>query len=619
MKKKLKKFFCLCVLIVPLVSIILFNLVAVLYPTPTIDKPYQIEVIDDHDETIYSRHFNGFGSYVPLSDISLPMQKCLINAEDQKFYKHWGFDYTRIISSLFQNITSKKLQSGGSTITQQYARTIYLSNDKTLKRKIKEAIITRKMEMSLSKEEILEGYLNCAYFGHNIYGIDQASYFFFNELPSNLTWSQSALLAGILSAPNDYSPLNNLDLANKKKEQVLTRLLNTKQIDQRIYEDGMKEQLFFNFQKKTNENKHIMYFHDAMVNELKKSDYFTSSYLRQGLRINSTLDKDVMNIISNTVQDLNLKSEDQEVAIVVMKPNTGDVLGLLGGIDYENSSYNRAISAKRQTGSAIKPLLYYLALENGLTPLTKMKSEPTTFYIEGIGEYSPKNANEIYANRDINMVEAIAYSDNIYATKTTLLLGSNTLKDALSQFGIEDIIANPTIGLGTNLLTPLELASIYNTFASEGKFYKPRFIKAIKTPYEKTKTFSNPLVFELNKQSTLTLNYLLRAPFDKSLTTYQAPSLAKYQTNKRFAGKTGSTDFDSWVCGFNPNYTITVFVGQDKNEPLKNGSLAKQIFTTIANKLTESDSDIFYSPMQNMKPFTLTNPTNKSQSFIYYT
>ncbi len=617
-RKKRLRAILLVLFIVPLLTMGLFNVGVYFSRSLNIHHPYEIEVLDRTGESQYKRLFYGYGEYLPTERINDYMEMCVIMSEDQHFYSHWGFDYPRIVSSFFQNLFSSGIVSGGSTITQQLARTIYLNNDKTYSRKINEAFITRKLEMMYSKHEILEAYLNSAYFGHNIYGIDEASYFFFAKSPIDLTLAECALLTGILSSPNNYSPANSYENAIIKQRQVLKKLLKAKKISQLEHDTAYDQPLNFTFNKKNHDNSHLLYYHDAMKTELTDLGINTLDNQRIGLKVQSTLDMDVMNKISSIVNSYHIDNSKQEIGVVVMKPNSGDVLGLIGGVNYEDSQFNRAINSQRQTGSSIKPLLYYLALENNLTPLTEMISEPTDFYIKDVGKYSPSNANDKYANGPITMLEALAVSDNIYATKTTLLLGSQTLKNALVAFGVKDAVANPTIGLGTNEMTPLTLASIYNTFASEGKYYEPKLIKSAYVGSELVYRTNNAYRFSLDRDNTLILNYMLRAPFDKNLSTFATPSLANYQTKNRFAGKTGTTDTDSWVVGFNPNYTIAVYMGTDGNEPLESGNLTKQIFVDIADALTHRDGDVFFSPSNKMKPFCMRNNVTNKLSNTYY-
>lgn len=592
---------------------LLLNLVIYLGPNYVFYRPYDVTLYGEDEHMVYSRHFYQEGQYVELENIPTHTIHALIASEDKRFYQHHGLDYARIIKSAWNDLWNGNFSEGGSTITQQYARTIFLSNEKTLSRKLKEAWIARKIEMTYSKEQILEGYLNSAYFGHNLYGIGQASYYFFHKFPSELTIAESALLIGLLSSPTAFSPENNQALAENKKNTVLKKMFEQNYITNREYLEATKEELTYSFSFPNQTSSQMLYYYDGVIKELEDRQMNTPYNQRIGLNIYSSFNQEIQNKIEKIISQHHFSSE---ISVIVMKPYSGDILAMIGGKNYEDSPFNRAIYAKRQTGSAIKPLLYYLGLENGMTPLTKMKSEPTTFFIDGIGEYSPRNANDQYAYRDITMLEAIALSDNIYATKTTLLLGSDCLQNLLKYFGITDAEANPTIGLGSNIMTPLQLTSIFNTFASEGAYYQPTFLKRVErktgeTIYQKS---AKPK-FHLGRNSVIQLNYLLRSPFDRALKTYATPSMLSYEPKARFSVKTGTTDSDRWVIGYNPQYTISVWMGNDENNTFQDGSTAKVIFHDIANAIMERHKDYFY-PTYQLKPFYYQG--NGINSYSYY-
>ncbi len=611
MKKKKKGIF-LILLVSPMIISFIINSLIFLGPGYYPYHYSEVVVQDINDEYVFTRHFNSFSSYVEIEQIPEHLIKALIASEDKRFYKHHGLDYGRIIKSAFTNLINQDISQGGSTITQQYARTLYLSNEKSISRKVKEALIAKKIEMTFSKEEILEGYLNCLYFGQNIYGIGGAADYFYHKNVEELTLGEAAILIGMIKAPSYYSPEVNMVIAKKQQQKVLQQMKNQQMIKESQYLSALNEELLFYYSFSKDYSKNTLYYYDAMKNQLNESHLLTNTQQENGYEISSCLDKKIQKIVEKTIQNYHFSSE---ISVIVMKPYSGDVLALVGGKDYDTSPFNRAVNAKRQSGSAIKPLLYYLALENGMTPLTKMKSEPTTFYIQGVGEYSPKNANEEYAYRDITMLEAIALSDNIYATKTNLFLGSSKLKKILELFDVENVEANPTIGLGTNTITPLQLTAIYNTFASEGQYYKPRFFRSVKV--NNNEYFYNPsFKFSLTKESVILLNYMLCSPFDEAFKSYATPSLLKYKPDYRFSAKTGTTDTDRWVIGFNPHYTISVWMGNDKNEPFNEGSLAKNIFQDLANSLMEHHKDVFYTTM-NLTPFTYQS-SNGKKSFTYY-
>ena len=618
-KKKSKKIISI-ILIIPVIVALLMNAIIFIGPSVILGHNEEYVINDHNNEYAFTYHYNDLSNYVNLEQISPYFQSAIIASEDQRFYSHNGLDYRRIVASLIDNIKNQKIVAGGSTITQQLARTIYLNNEKSIARKLKEAIIARKIELSYSKEQILEAYLNCIYFGHNIYGIEEASNYFFNKKPNQLTLGESALLAGIISSPSHFSPDVDIEKSLAKQKQVLKKMLNQNKISAQEYDSAINKNLKFAFNKKYQfSSRNTLYFYDAIIDELKNNNILKSNYKKMGVIINSTLDVEVNNIVNNIIKSYRINENESQVAVVVMKPNSGDVLAINGGVNYDNSQFNRATKSLRQTGSTIKPLLYYLAMVMGMDVKTKLISQKTTFHLENGKDYSPSNAGEKYANKAITMLEALAVSDNIYATKTLLLVGSENLKKLLIQLGVKDAINNATIGLGTNVMSPLQLTAIFNTFASLGHYYKPRFVKSVYLDNNQL-IYNNPTVnsYNLDENIVTILNYMLTAPFDYNLNSYISPSLINYQTNVTFGAKTGSTESDSWVVGFNPNYTICVYVGKDDNTSLKNGKLAKQLFVTIADSLTKNDKNIYYKTNTNLHSFKIYNESKKTYSNTYY-
>lgn len=613
MKKAIK---IILILLMCIVSSYFF-LIAISEP-PRIYHPNQIELYDIDEKQIYSRIKDNFSNYININEISEPFKITLIEIEDQHFYSHNGVDYKRILKSFFINLKNQNNEQGASTITQQLARLLYLSNEKTYKRKFKELIIAKKFEANYTKDQILEFYINTIYFGHNLYGIDAASKYYFNKSPLYLDYKEASILVGIINSPNKYAPDINKDLCIKKSNSILKKLYERNILDKENYNYYLEKEVTFSL-KSNNEYINFLYYQDAVINELNKRKISSKNTLLKGYSITTYLDRNIQKNILNTVNKYKKElNENEDISIVIMEANSSKVLGLIGGSDYSKSTFNRAISSYRQVGSTIKPLLYYLALENGFTPLSTFRSEETSFNIRGIGEYSPKNAGERYGNRDINMIEAIALSDNIYATKTILLLGSKNFASLINRFNIEVNDINPTLALGNIDLSLLQLVSIYNTFASNGKYYVPSFIKEVKSQ-EGNSIYTHKEEYQqlLNSQSSTIINYLLRSPFDKALQSYATPSLMSYQTKARFSAKTGTTDYSSYVIGYNPKYTIGVYIGNDINNELSNTRLSKQIFVDIANKLCPEEKENFFFCPNTCKKFSLINKTNNMISFNY--
>ena len=598
----------------------ILELIVTLSPHYEVNHPHEISYYDDNDILIYNYHYESISEYTELKDIPSYFVNAVMLMEDQRFYKHHGIDYLGIIRSMLTNLKEGEIKQGGSTITQQLAKNLYLDNEKTLLRKLKEVFIARKLEKQLTKEEILELYLNSIYFGHNIYGIYQASYYYFDKLPTNLTLAESSLLAGLISSPNNYAPDINYELSIKRQKIVLNILSKKGYITNSEYNEAINENLIFNLTNKILDKNAHKYYLDYINQLLKEKSIINKQYDNIGYQIKTYFSKDISQIVLEAINSTIYDSFEEEVSVVIMEPNTGHVLTMIGGKNYQTSELNRATSSHFQIGSTIKPLLYYLALCSGMTPLSKFRSEETEFFIKGIGSYSPKNSNNKYGNRDITMLEAIALSDNIYAVKTTLLLGSSYIANFLSNFGISINEVNPTIGLGSIALTPLELCSIYNTLASGGVYYPPQLYSSISLTNGKLLFhYHNTPSFFLNKRVVNILSYLLLSPFDKGLTSYSTPSLVNYKTNNRFAAKTGTTSSSTWVVGYNPNYTICVWTGDDNNNEIKNSNLSKIIFQKIANDLTINDGDQFFSIPSFGTAFKLTNTQTGLTSNVYYT
>ena len=344
----------------------------------------------------------------------------------------------------------------------------------------------------------------------------------------------------------------------------------------------------------------LNYYIDATINNLKDKNIYNKHNLLKGLKIYLNLDLNIFNEINSIIDKYKKELNELETSIVILEPNTSNVLTIIGGKNYNESNLNRALVSNRQVGSLIKPLLYYLGLLNGYSPLTKFESKKTTFNIQDYGEYSPKNYNNNYPNRNITMIEAIGTSDNIYAIKLGLKLGSENFKKAISFFTENEINALPSLFLGSNEMTLLELAKMYNAFASLGDYYSSNF-------YNKVTDFNNQdLITKGNSKHTYllkkyvtVLNQLLLAPFDKNINKDNKPTMINYQTNVKYSAKSGSTNSDSYVIGYNPNYTIAVWCGSDEGKEISK-TPTKKIFQDIANRLSKYKDEKWYEPSKNL-------------------
>jgi len=614
MKKTIKILLSFTIIITFSISSLTF-----LTPSPILDKSNYIEFYDTEGNRIYNELYEYESEYVNLSLLNNYTYNAFISIEDKNFYNHKGFDLKRNIQAFFINLFSFSIKQGASTITQQYARNTLLNNKRTLSRKIKEAFYTIQIERKYSKKQILEGYLNSLYFGHGLTGIDAASKYYFNKSPYELTIAESALLAGVCNAPSLYSPKINLENANKRKNLVLYQMLIQNHITKEEYQKALKEEISYNFNK-TNKN-NFYYYKDAAINELKSLKLYTKENLNKGLKVYINMDYDLNSEINELLKIYKPLNADIQISIVIMEPFTNKVLYTNGGFDYNESSFNRAIYSKRQIGSTIKPLLYSLALSNGFTPTTLLTSEETTFNIKDFGTYSPKNANNKYANEEIDMIQAIALSDNIYALKTLLILGSDNLIKLLNHFDIKDVEPLPSIALGTINTSLLKLTSIYNTFASLGNYYSPKFINKV-TDYSDNVLYKDLSSGKqiISSSNSLILNQMLTSTFDSSLSSYAIPTMSNYKPYNIYAAKSGTTNSDSYVLAYNPNYTIGIWVGTDSNTKLSNYQLPKQMFKEITNILQEKKEPSWYNINHQIKALRY-NPNTHSfdtNGKIYY-
>ena len=569
--KKLGKFI-IFIFVVFLVGIIGIKIYIKLSPKVEINSTNSVFLYDKDEEVFFQG--NESNSWISLDDISQYVIDATIYTEDKNFYKHHGFDYLRILKAFYINLTSGSTQQGASTITQQYAKNLFLSFDKTWKRKWDEMWYTMKIEANYSKDEILEGYLNTINYGHGMYGIENASKYYFGKSAKDLDLAEATILIGIPKSPSNYSPLINLEKAKQRQLLILNSLVKYEVITEKEKNEAYHEELKFIGEEERDEVTTVMYYHDAVMDELEKIDSIPKTYSdTNGLKIYTTLDLDSQKKVEEVIKESIPEDSLIQTSVVLMNPNNGAVLALVGGRDYNKSSFNRATDSLRQVGSTMKPYLYYAALENGFTSSSSFTSEETTFVFNNQEDYSPQNYNETYGNKPISMGTAIAYSENIYAVKTHLFLGGDALINVARRVGItaklEDV---PSLPLGTNEIGILEMAAGYSAFANLGYRVEPYFIERVedskgKVLYEakeKKEAVLNPSV-------TFILNNLLTATYDNDYIDYNYPTaigLAPKLTHK-YALKSGTTETDNWDIGFNNNIVCAVWVGYDDNQSLK--------------------------------------------------
>ena len=579
----------------------------------------------DKNEKLLS---NSNNEWIKLDNISDYLVNATIAIEDKNFYKHQGFDFLRIIKSLYINVKNNDTLQGASTITQQYAKNLFLSFDKTWERKLDEAWLALRLESHYSKDEILEGYLNTINYG-GVFGIENAAKYYFNKSAKDLDLAESALLAGIPKWPSKYSPFVDSKAAKERQELILDAMYKNGYITKEEMIKAKNKELIY-YGEKDNESLITQnYFEDAVYEELKNINSIPTSLLNSGgLKIYTTFDYNVQKSLEISMIN-NLKDNDEiQVSMIAMNPNNGEVLGLIGGRDYGVSQYNRAIDAKRQVGSTMKPFLYYAALENGFTMSTTFKSAKTTFTFEENKTYSPQNYGDKYADKPITMAAAVAFSDNIFAVKTHLFLGENVLVDIAHRLGIkENLDAVPSLALGTYDISLMEMVKAYSTFASFGYNVTPHFIK-------KVEDLEGNILYEfkeepeqiLNKSLVYIMNEMLTSTYANEFKDYTLPTclVIAPKMTKKYAIKTGTTDTDHLIFGYNHDLIIGAWVGYDDNKATTpNDSLAikNMWIDAMESSLTEKENSWYDIPKNVVgvlvDPITGQLDSNNKRMFYY--
>lgn len=590
-----------------------------------------IKLYDKNNKIFYEGTDNK--KWVSLDKISDNIINSTIYTEDKNFYKHDGFDYLRIMSAGVSNIVNRKTTQGASTITQQYAKNLFLDFDKTWSRKWEEMWYTIRIENDYSKDEILEGYLNTIYYGHGMYGIENASEFYFNKKASELDLAEASLITGIPKSPSNYSPIVDYDACKKRQLLVLNSLVKNNIITEDEKDNAYNEELEIVGKIDNEDLVDAMYYYDAVIDELENISNIPKSLIdTKGLNIYTTLDEDAQKNLEKNIKETIPEDSSIQTASVMMKPNDGSIIAMVGGRDYNTSSYNRATDSKRQVGSTMKPYLYYTALENGFTSSTTFTSEKTTFNFNNGVSYTPKNNNDKYGNKPISMATAVAYSENIYAVKTHLFLGEDALINTAKKVGITSKLEKiPSLPLGTNEINIIEMAAGYSSFANLGYKVTPHLIKKVEDKdgnvlYE----YKEKRKQVLDESVCFILNNILTATYDKDFIDYNYPTavgIASKMTHK-YALKSGTTATDNWNIGYNKDILTAVWIGYDDNTELKSSEYkySQNIWLNSMENYLVNDNDNWYDVPENVvkvlvepisgKPATDQDEKKKEMYFI---
>ena len=599
MKKAIKIgiFFCLSCLVL-LIGVYVY---AFFSPKLELKNMGKVFIYDHEENLIYQG--SGSSEWISLNDISQDLKDAVVSVEDKNFYSHQGFDIPRIVKAFFSNIANNT-RVGASTISQQYIKNMFLTFDQTWSRKIEEAFLTVQLEVHYDKDAILEGYLNTINYGEGNYGIEDASKYYFNKSSKDLTLEEAIMLAGIPKNPSNYNPVSDYDACIERAWIVASSMLKNGYITEEEYNGLFQDKIEIYGVRTQNNSQMVMYYQDAVLDELEEIDSVPNSLIESGgLKIYTTFDMEAQTKMEESILKYMGNQEELQVASVMVNPYDGGVIALTGGLNYAKSQYNRATMSKRQVGSTMKPFLYYAALENGLVSSSTFKSEKTTFNFSNNQLYSPSNYNDIYANKDITMAAAVAFSDNIYAVKTHLFLGTDVLVDTAHRAGIqEEITGNPSLALGTSELNMMDFATGYTTLANGGDNQKLHFITRVEdlngnVLYE----FKQKHDYVFNSNDVFILNELLTSTTNSAFSDYTTPtalSLAS-KMSRKYALKTGTTNTDSWVAGYNPDVLMMVWVGNDEAKEIDSTAsyYSKNIWLdTLEGYLADVDPHWYETP-----------------------
>lgn len=538
-------------------------------------------------------------SKVDLNQMPDNIKNAIVATEDKNFYHHQGYDLTGLMRSTLANVVAGHVVQGASTITQQLARILFLSNEKTFTRKIKELIIAARIEKTISKDQILEMYLNNVYLGSGAYGVEGASEVYFNKHLKDLTLAECALIAGLPQAPSVYSPFNDVKLAKERRNQVLKRMYKMKFITSEQYDSAIKEKIHLNPLPEIYTLNKAPYFCDYVMKELQKLGFDEVDISQGGYKVITTLDykaqQKANEAIARNMRAWGLTGEKQQAALFSFSPVDGRILAYAGGKDYSKSQYDRVTQAIRPPGSAFKPFTYAAAIEKGLEPNDMLEDRPFR-----AGDWAPKN----YGNKYRGMIpayKALMVSSNVCAARVIESTGVRSVIQMARMLGITTPLEyDYTIALGSNGVKLYEITRAFGAFANGGYKVEPYAIERVETSrgqvvYQAPKAKMSK-VMDMNTAAKLT------AMLETVLTggTGRAANI-----NKPSAGKTGTTDDskDAWFIGYTPDVVTGVWVGNDdntKNGNITGGTVPALIWKEVMTVATSSygDADFEYPEIE---------------------
>jgi penicillin-binding protein 1A len=568
-----------------LVAVVMGGAGAVFYFTMVFDlprlttlkdyTPYIISEVYSEDGVLMGEFFVERRTVVPLSQMPRLLPRAFIAAEDARFFEHRGIDYRRILAAAFRNIEALDVVQGGSTITQQIAKSFFLTPERSFTRKVKEAILAQRIEHYLTKNEILFLYLNQIYLGEGAYGVAAAANIYFGKPVQDLTLAECAILAGLPPSPNNLSPLRNPKKARERQMYVLGRMVERKMITRDQAQKAQAEQV-------TLRPRGPRGYHDApyvveQVRQFVEQKYGKEVLYKRGLKIYTTINSRMQKIAEQAVQKgleefekREGKGKDKEQvqgALVALDPTTGFIGAMVGGRDFSSSQFNRATQAKRQAGSAFKPIVYAAALDKGFTPATIIVDEPFSYIdVPGKEPWQPQNFDREYWG-PVTFRKALTFSRNVATVKIAQSIGVDYLIDYATNLGIKTKLEpNLSLALGSANVTLLDLTKAYGVFASQGYRAEPVLISQIQDKDGNVLEETEPSSVEvISPQTAYQITSLMQSVIQEG-TGQKARALGRPA-----AGKTGTTNDtrDAWFLGYVPQKIVAgAWVGYDIEKPL---------------------------------------------------
>ncbi|MFB9279627.1 transglycosylase domain-containing protein [Cohnella cellulosilytica] len=569
-------------------------------PLPAGATMQSTRILDANGQTIASLKGGVNRPTAKLADISPWLIKATLAVEDRRFYEHAGVDWRGLARAAWVDLRHMAKEQGASTLTQQLARNLYLSHERTWTRKLKEAWYAGRLEQSFSKDEILELYLNQIYYGHGAYGAEAASRLYFNKPAKELTIAESALLAGIPKGPRYYSPHLNPKSSRARQRKVLQAMRETGQITKLQAERAARENVKVRALPEE-EERAAPYFAEYVKKIAVERLGIDERLMNEGgLTIRTTLDLRVQRAAEAAVKKgLKGAAEELQTALIAVDPRNGYIKAMVGGRNFRVNQYNRVFASSRQPGSSFKPIVYAAALENRtITAATRFRSEPTLFYFDGARQiYRPSNYNGRYFHEEIGLRQAIAASDNIYAVHTIMQAGPENVIAMARKLGIASPLkAVPSLALGTFPVSPFEMAYAFSVFAGGGIRAEPIAITLVQDRRGKILYESHPRREQvLEPALAYVTTHLLKSVFERGGTARRVSKML----NRPVAGKSGTTDSDAWFVGYTPELTTAVWVGYDRGRSITSGEAhrAAPIFAQFTEEaLTDTPPKGFPMP-----------------------